>query len=90
MLPNETIEAAKEEFEWIVELNDVDNWFVENPVEVEWFGARWVPGELEENHELITTLHHNFVEIEGNEPIIEASPWGLMEVYLHKLQTYQQ
>ena len=89
--PNETIEAAKEEFEnWIAELNDVDNWFVENPVEVEWFGARWVPGELEENHELITTLHHNFVEIEGNEPIIEASPWGLMEVYLHKLQTYQQ
>ena len=42
--PNETIEAAKEEFEhWITELNNVDNWFVENPVEVEWFGARWVP-----------------------------------------------
>ena len=41
--PNETIEAAKEEFEhWITELNNVDNWFVENPVEVEWFGARWV------------------------------------------------
>ncbi|HDR7795283.1 TPA: peptidase [Bacillus luti] len=75
--PNETIGAAKKEFEnWIGELNGVDNWFVENPVEVEWFGARWVPGELEENHELITTLQHNFVEIEGNEPIIEASPWG--------------
>ena len=33
-------------------------------------------GELEENHELMTTLEHNFVEIEGNKPIIEASPWG--------------
>ncbi|MES5894310.1 MULTISPECIES: peptidase [Bacillus cereus group] len=75
--PNETIEEAKEEFEsWIAELHDVDNWFVENPVEVEWFGARWVPGELDENHELITTLQHNFVEIEGKEPMIEASPWG--------------
>ena len=47
-------------------------------------------GELEENHELITTLEHNFVEIEGNKPIIEASPWGLMEVYLHKSQVYQR
>ena len=70
--PNETIEARKEEFEnWIAELNDVDNWFVENPVEVEWFGARWVPGELEENHELITTLHHNFVEIEGTNQLLK-------------------
>ena len=68
----------------------MDNWFVENPVEVEWFGARWVPGELEENHELMTMLEHNFVEIEGNKPIIEASPWGLMEAYLHKSQVYQR
>ena len=46
--------------------------------------------ELEENHELMTTLEHNFVEIEGNKPIIEASPWGLMEAYLHKSQVYQR
>ena len=68
----------------------MDNWFVENPVEVEWFGARWVPGELEENHELITTLHHNFVEIEGTNQLLKHLRGGLMEVYLHKLQTYQQ
>ena len=49
----------------------MDNWFVENPVEVEWFGARWVPGELEENHELITTLEHNFVEIEGTNRLLK-------------------
>ncbi|MBY0596050.1 peptidase [Bacillus bingmayongensis] len=75
--PNETIEAAKEEFEnWIGQLKNVDPWFEEYPVEVEWFGARWVPGELEEDHALITTLQDNFAQIEGRSPIIEASPWG--------------
>ncbi len=54
----------------------MNNWFVENPVEVEWFGARWVPGELEENPELITTLDITSLKSEGNKPIIEASPWG--------------
>ncbi|MBO1580012.1 peptidase [Bacillus sp. XF8] len=75
--PNETIEAAKEEFEnWIGELKNVDPWFKEYPVVVEWFGARWVPGELEKDHALITTLQDNFAQIEGRSPIIEASPWG--------------
>ncbi|MDM5154841.1 peptidase [Bacillus sp. DX1.1] len=75
--PNETIEAAKEEFEnWVLQLKIVDPWFEEHPVEVEWFGARWVPGELDENHALISTLQDNFVEIEGRKPIVEASPWG--------------
>ncbi|MEH6978079.1 M20/M25/M40 family metallo-hydrolase, partial [Bacillus pseudomycoides] len=75
--PNETMEAVKEEFEnWIGQLKNVDPWFEEYPVEVEWFGARWVPGELDEEHALITTLQDNFAQIEGGSPIIEASPWG--------------
>ncbi|SFI00006.1 MULTISPECIES: peptidase [unclassified Bacillus (in: firmicutes)] len=75
--PNESMEEAKIEFEnWIGQLNQVDPWFAKHPVEVEWFGARWVPGELEEKHPLMTTLKGNFVHIEGTEPIIEASPWG--------------
>lgn len=83
--PNETIEAAKEEFEnWVLQLKIVDPWFEEHPVEVEWFGARWVPGELDENHALISTLQDNFVEIEGRKPIVEASPWGTDGAYLHK------
>lgn len=68
----------------------MDNWFVENPVEVEWFGARWVPGELEENHELMTTLEHNFVEIEGTNRLLKHLRGGLMEAYLHKSQVYQR
>ena len=75
--PNETMKAVKEEFEnWIGQLKNVDPWFEGYPVEVEWFGARWVPGELEEDHALITTLQDNFAQIEGRSPIIEASPWG--------------
>lgn len=75
--PNETIEVVKEEFTvWVKELQKIDSWFEEHPVQVEWFGARWVPGELDENHALITTLRDNFSEIEGELPVIEASPWG--------------
>lgn len=75
--PNETIEAVKEEFiAWMKELSKIDSWFEDHPVEVEWFGARWVPGELDEDHVLIRTLRDNFAEIEGEQPIIEASPWG--------------
>ncbi|CAM4229772.1 acetylornithine deacetylase [Bacillus manliponensis] len=75
--PNETIEAVKEEFiVWMEELSKIDPWFEENPVQVEWFGARWVPGELDENHELMMKLKDNFFEIEGESPIVEASPWG--------------
>ncbi|MFD0771609.1 peptidase [Bacillus sp. CGMCC 1.60114] len=75
--PNESMEEAKIEFEnWVGQLSKVDPWFIEHPVEIEWFGARWVPGELEEKHPLITTLKDNFMHIEGAEPIVEASPWG--------------
>lgn len=75
--PNERMEDAKDEFEgWIKNLQNLDEWFVENPVEVEWFGARWVPGSVEADSELVHTLQHNYHMITNQNPTIEAAPWG--------------
>lgn len=75
--PNERMEDAKQEFErWIKNLENLDEWFVSHPVEVEWFGARWVPGSIEADSELVQTLKHNFHNITEQNPIIEAAPWG--------------
>ncbi|MDF2854530.1 MAG: acetylornithine deacetylase [Neobacillus sp.] len=75
--PDETISAAQQEMiNCLQKINEQEDWFKENPLEVEWFGGRWLPGNLESNHPLIQTLSESFSEIKGEEPIIEASPWG--------------
>src|SRR5699024_3966021 len=75
--PNETIEEVQNELEtWIEKLAEKDKWFKEHPVRVEWYGARWVPGEIETDHPLMNALVENFTDITEKEPIIEAAPWG--------------
>ncbi|KQL34783.1 acetylornithine deacetylase [Bacillus sp. FJAT-25509] len=75
--PNERLEDAKIEFEnWIDHIKNLDDWFVENPVEVEWFGARWVPGTIEADSELVQTLQRNYLETMKQNPVVEAAPWG--------------
>ncbi|WP_051317306.1 peptidase [Ectobacillus panaciterrae] len=75
--PSEKLEAAKEEFEkWLRDLKMKDEWFAEHPVEVEWFGARWVPGSIEADHALVQTLEQNYLEITKQKPVMEAAPWG--------------
>jgi acetylornithine deacetylase len=58
------------------ELNEQDEWFQKNPLEIKWFGGRWLPGNLDVDHPLMKTLSESFVEIKGEQPVIEASPWG--------------
>jgi acetylornithine deacetylase len=75
--PDETIVAAKMSMEKCLQgLNERDDWFRENPLKIEWFGGRWLPGSLDHNHPLLTALKNSFREIKGEPPIIEASPWG--------------
>lgn len=75
--PSETMEEAKKEMEdWLSKLNGLDNWFEEHPVSIEWFGARWVPGEVDSGHELIQALQASYRTVKGEEAKIEASPWG--------------
>ncbi|WP_404810005.1 peptidase [Metabacillus halosaccharovorans] len=75
--PDETMNHAKMELEtWIKELKNIDQWFNDFPVSIEWFGARWVPGAVDLSHEMIKTLSASYSEVIGKEPVIEASPWG--------------
>jgi acetylornithine deacetylase len=73
--PHETLEEVKEELEnHLAAIEDV--WIKNHPVLIEWFGAQWLPGSIDTNHPLMKTLVHNFEQVRGEKPIIEASPWG--------------
>lgn len=75
--PEETMESAQKEMEnSLAQLAKNDPWFQKNPPQVEWFGARWHPGYIEEGHPLQEILSNSFIEIKKEQPIIEASPWG--------------
>lgn len=75
--PEETIQSAQEEMEnYLCGLSEQDEWLQENRLKLEWFGGRWLPGSLENDHPLITELTKSFREVQGDSPIIEASPWG--------------
>lgn len=75
--PEETIAAAQQVMEaCLQELNSQEEWFQENPLQIEWFGGRWLPGNLNSDHPLMKSLSESFVAIKGVEPVIEASPWG--------------
>lgn len=75
--PHETMEEAQTEMEqWITSLATKDEWFKEHPVKLEWFGARWLPGEIATDHPLVYLLSENFTTVMGKQPEVEASPWG--------------
>ena len=75
--PNERIEVAKIAMEtYIAELSKEDDWLRDNLPKIEWFGGRWLPGNLELEHPLMETLSECFEQVQGMKPKIEASPWG--------------
>ncbi|MCM3719618.1 peptidase [Fictibacillus phosphorivorans] len=73
--PNETLEEVKQELEDYLS-SIQDDWLSENPVTVEWFGAQWLPGSIETDHPLMSTLIKNYEHVKKVRPTIEASPWG--------------
>ncbi|MGC5325160.1 peptidase [Brevibacillus sp. SYSU BS000544] len=84
--PGEEMESAKAEMqEALLSLAETDSWFAEHPVELEWFGARWVPGAVELDHPLMQVLEKTYYEVKGEAPVIEASPWGTDGGLLTKL-----
>jgi acetylornithine deacetylase len=75
--PGEEMEDAKAEMATaLARLAEKDPWFAEHPVELEWFGARWVPGAVAEDHPLMQLLTDTYRAVTGTDPVIEASPWG--------------
>ncbi|TGV00065.1 peptidase, partial [Mesorhizobium sp. M00.F.Ca.ET.186.01.1.1] len=75
--PGEQMEDAKAEMEAALQrLAEVDPWFAEQPVELEWYGARWVPGDVAQDHPLMDILQDKVAAVTGERAIVEASPWG--------------
>ena len=81
--PTETMEAAQETMRKVIDhLNETDPWFQKKPIELEWFGARWLPSTLELDHPLMKVLSDSFEKVTGEQPRVEASPWGTDGGYL--------
>jgi acetylornithine deacetylase len=75
--PNESLEGAERELESMLDsLQEIDPWFSTNPPLIEWFGGRWLPGNLSLDHPLIDVLSQSYQEVTTKSPTIEASPWG--------------
>ena len=75
--PEESMEQAIQEMEFCLEkLNQRDDWFRLHPLKIEWFGAKWIPGQIAEDHPLVTVLKESFQMVKNKAPIVEASPWG--------------
>lgn len=75
--PDEQMDEAKKAMEAALEdICMTDPWLSENRPVLEWFGASWLPGNLDPNHELINVLTDRFKAIKNTEPIVEASPWA--------------
>lgn len=75
--PWESLNQVEKEVEdALSKMDEVDSWFDHHPVEIEWFGGRWQPGDLPCDHELVEKLCYHANEVLQTTPIIEASPWG--------------
>ncbi|MFZ3588744.1 peptidase [Bacillus sp. DJP31] len=75
--PEESMKDVQDEVGKLLNsLTQDDEWFIQHPVELTWFGARWVPGTIDLDHEAMKVLQHNFERVKRHKPLIEASPWG--------------
>lgn len=75
--PSETMEAARQEMEQTLkDLSLKDEWFATHQLKIDWFGGRWLPGNLNEDHVLVKSLSGSFESVKKDMPVIEASPWG--------------
>ncbi|MCA1321100.1 peptidase [Bacillus tianshenii] len=75
--PEEGIHEVQEEMEKVLStMKDKDSWFADHPVELEWYGARWVPGAIEEKHPFVQLIQKNYKDVTQKDAKLEASPWG--------------
>ncbi|MBP3963912.1 peptidase [Paenibacillus sp. DLE-14] len=75
--PEESLEQAKEQMaNWLELLEEKDEWFRTAPPELEWFGARWVPGSVDPAHELVQIVAEQYTAVTHRPAVLEASPWG--------------
>ena len=75
--PLENMEDVRKELKnHLAQLCSTDEWLKDHPVNVEFFGAQWVPNAVEDAHPFVSLLKENFESIYQKPIKIEASPWG--------------
>ncbi|QQE81123.1 peptidase [Alicyclobacillus sp. SO9] len=75
--PDETLEQAKRELEdSVLQAAQQDSWLKDNTPVIEWFGARWLPGQVGEDHPIVRTIVQGYRDVIQEEPTLKASPWG--------------
>ncbi|MGE8077780.1 peptidase [Peribacillus loiseleuriae] len=81
--PFETLDEAKDSLKACIEkLNSSCDWFRNKPVELEFFGARWLPGHIDLEHPFLQTVQAAYKEKMNQEAKLEASPWATDGGYL--------
>ncbi len=53
-----------------------DPWLADHPPAVEWWGARYEPAAISEDHPIVTTLAGAFEAAAGRRPPIRGMPYG--------------
>ena len=79
--PSETLENAREELHKAL-VNIEDEWIRQHPVKLEFFGAHWLPGGIDLNHDIVKKISEAYEEVLNGKPVIESSPWGTDGGYL--------
>lgn len=75
--PGETVAAAEQSLrDAMAALAEVDDWFIDHPVDVTFYGACWQPGGIDMDNPLVTQLADAFERVHGRQPAVQASPWG--------------
>jgi acetylornithine deacetylase len=82
--PDEDLEHAKQELQTCLHGID-DDWLRENPPEVEWFGAQWLPGRISMEHDFMHCFLESYEQVMNQAAVVEASPWGTDGGLLSKL-----
>lgn len=75
--PHEEMDAVKKQLaDHLAECCAADEWLMNHPVKVEFFGGQWVPNAVETDHPFALVMKENFESVYRRPIKIEASPWG--------------
>lgn len=73
----ETPEAARAEFDaMIAQLNTSEDYFLANPVKVEWYGGQFAASQLPDGHPFLDLVASTHAELHGSMPKVKGVPWA--------------
>jgi acetylornithine deacetylase len=75
--PGEEMATVKDQLSAALRaLSASDAWLKDHPVQLEFFGAQWIPNAVDRNHPFVSIVEKNFKDVYQRDVVVEASPWG--------------